>query len=178
MKAPQLISERLILEPLGLSFLSEDYLSWLNDAETGLYLDTPRGQTLQDLEHYLTNAENRSILFWAMTLRDSGRHIGNIKIDPLHTFHRYGEFGILLGAKDVWGKGYAKEASETVIRFCFESLLLRKITLGVVKDNVAAVKLYENLGFVTEGCYVRHGFYNGKWCDILRMALFNPSADQ
>lgn len=178
MKAPQLISERLILEPLGLSFLSEYYLSWLNDAETALYLDTPRGQNQQDLKEYLTLVENRPILFWAITLRESGRHIGNIKIDPVDTFHRYGEYGILIGAKDVWGNGFAKEASEAVIRFCFESLLLRRITLGVVKDNVAAVKLYEHLGFVTEGCYVRHGFYNGKWCDVLRMALFNPSADQ
>ena len=78
-----------------------------------------------------------------------------------------------MGDKNNWGKGYAKEASRSVISYCFDILNLRKITLGVIKDNVAAVKLYESLGFEVEGVYRMHGKYDEKYCDAIRMALFN-----
>ena len=52
---------------------------------------------------------------------------------------------------------------------------IRKINLGVVKDNVSAVRLYKKLGFKTEGEFEAHGFYNGKYCNTLRMALFAPA---
>ena len=31
----------------------------------------------------------------------------------------------------------------------------------------------QNLGFKTEGVYRMHGIYDGRFCDTLRMALFN-----
>jgi len=30
------------------------------------------------------------------------------------------------------------------------------------------------MGFVIEGVYKKHGFYDNKYCDTFRMALFNP----
>ena len=36
-------------------------------------------------------------------------------------------------------------------------------------------KLYQKLGFEVEGIYKKHGKYQGKYCDIIRMALFNPN---
>jgi RimJ/RimL family protein N-acetyltransferase len=73
------------------------------------------------------------------------------------------------------GKGFAKEATQKIIDFCFNELEIRKLTLGVVADNFAAVKLYKKLNFKTEGIYKKHGLYQGKYCDIIRMALFNPN---
>ncbi len=80
----------------------------------------------------------------------------------------------MMGRRSEWGKGYAKEASNKVINFCFQKLHIRKITLGVVADNAAAVALYKKMGFVIEGVYKKHGFYDNKYCDTFRMALFNP----
>jgi RimJ/RimL family protein N-acetyltransferase len=52
---------------------------------------------------------------------------------------------------------------------------LRKITLGVVRQNTQAVALYEKLGFVTEGIYKEHLVYDGIYYDVLRMSLFNKN---
>ena len=79
--------------------------------------------------------KNSKIFFWAITLKESGKHIGNIKIDPISQKHERGEYGIMMGDRSEWGKGYAREASEAVIRFCFETLKLRKVTLGVLTAN-------------------------------------------
>jgi [ribosomal protein S5]-alanine N-acetyltransferase len=46
-----------------------------------------------------------------------------------------------------------------------------------VEDNLPAVNLYKKLGFVTEGIYKDHGKYDGHYCNILRMAIFNPAVN-
>ena len=122
---------------------------------------------------YLTKYTEKPILFWAIVIKEGDTHIGNIKIDPINKNNKIGEYGILIGDKSKWGQGFAKEASKAIIDYCFNVLALRKITLGVIKDNVTAVKLYQNLGFEIEGMYKMHGIYNGKFCDVLRMAKFN-----
>ena len=85
---------------------------------------------------------------------------------------------ILMGDKSKWGHGYAREASEAIISFCFKELSLRKLTLGVVADNVKAVKLYKTLGFLIEGTYMLHGKYDGKYCNVHRMSLFNRNSPE
>jgi RimJ/RimL family protein N-acetyltransferase len=174
MKAPVLESNRLLYRPISRLHLSDDYVSWLNDPDVYRYLETGGNYTRPVLEKFLLEAEKKEILFWAIHLKTDDLHIGNIKIDPIHEKHSVGEYGIMMGRKTEWGKGYAKEATETIVQFCFNTINLRKMTLGVVADNVAAVKLYENLDFAVEGHYKKHGFYDGKYCDVLRMARFNP----
>jgi RimJ/RimL family protein N-acetyltransferase len=176
MPAPILHSNRMFLKPLGLEHVSDEYVNWLNDAEVIRYLETGGDYTLEKLHDFLSSVEKNQILFWAIHLKSDNKHIGNIKIDPINFRHGFGEYGILMGDRNEWGKGYAKEASEIVIRYCFgPECNLRKVVLGVVRDNAAAVGLYQKLGFVTEGIYKDHGIYNGKKCDIMRMAIFNPN---
>ena len=173
MKAPVLISERLILEPLSIKHLSLNYLSWLNDNEVCRYLSINGINELNQLRDYLIQIENTPILYWAIMIKSSKKHIGNIKIDPI--IHKFGlcEYGILMGDKTEWSKGYAFEASKKVIDYCFSELSLRKMCLGVVDVNINAVKLYYKLKFEVEGIYKDHEFYDGKYCNGLRMALFN-----
>jgi ribosomal-protein-alanine N-acetyltransferase len=176
MKAQILESERLILKPLSIVHLSEDYLSWLNDEIVYKYLETRGNYTIEMLKQFLLKIEEQDIFFWGIHLKSNGKHIGNIKIDPINAVHGLGEYGIMMGDRNEWGKGYAFEASKRVIDFCFfERMNLRKMTLGVVASNFSAVKLYVKLGFLLEGNYKNHSIYNGKYEDVLRMAIFNPN---
>jgi len=168
-------SERLCFKPLSMAHLSYRYVSWLNNPAIYKYLETGGNQTLNTLKHYLMDVEKKDILFWGIHLKDTDEHIGNIKIDPINRRHGLGEYGILMGEESQWGKGYAKEASIRIINYCFEVQKLRKITLGVVSKNEAALKLYRSLHFQIEGVYKKHGCYEGEYMDVLRMALFNPN---
>ncbi len=168
-------SERLRLMPLNLTHCTTEYVAWMNNHRVFRYLETGGNYKMEDLRKYLGSVEAiDSMLFWAIHLKESEKHIGNIKIDPVNKRHGLGEYGIMMGDSDEWGKGYAKEASEIVIDHCFRELRLRKITLGVIDQNVAAVNLYKKLGFQVEGIYKKHGIYDGEYRDALRMALFNP----
>ncbi len=173
-KIPEITTRRLLLKPLGTGHLSQNYVDWLNDPEVYKYLETGGDYSLEKLEEYLKEVEKKNIYFWAIHLKENDKHIGNIKIDPINYKHGYGEYGILMGCKEEWGKGYAKEASLAVIDYCFKELQLRKITLGVVEGNIRAFLLYKKMGFELEGVYKKHGFYENKYQDVFRMALFNP----
>lgn len=173
---PVLESERLQYLPLSKEHCTQEYVNWMNDAEVIQFLESGGNYTIEQLEEYLESIVKKgNILFWAIHLKETGEHIGNIKIDPINSKHGYGEYGILMGAKKHWGKGYAKEASLAIIDYCFNETGLRKMTLGVVEKNIAAVELYKKIGFEVEGLYKKHGIYKGEYCDTLRMALFNPS---
>jgi len=148
----------------------------MNDHEVTRYMEVFGDYSKDDLEKYLLVAEkNSTLLFWAIHIKENNKHIGNIKIDPINRYHGFGEYGIMMGDKSEWGKGYAAEATKTIINYCFKEQGLHKIVLGVVEDNLPAVNLYKKLGFVIEGVYKDHGKYDGRYCNILRMAFFSSA---
>lgn len=150
MKAKVLYSDRLILKPLSVKHLSKEYVDWMNDNQVNNYLSSRGNYNLKILKNYLEEQEKKDILFWAIHLKKSNKHIGNIKIDPISLNKNSGEYGIMIGDKIEWGKGYAKEASKLVIKFCFNIIKLSEITLGVNIKNSKAINLYYGLGFIKE----------------------------
>ena len=111
-------SERLIYKPLTSQFCTNEYVQWLNDKEVIRYLEIFEPYTEPQLVDYLHNVEKKSnILFWAIVIKKNNKHIGNIKIDPVNRHHGLGEYGIMMGDKKEWGKGYAAEASVTIIDY-------------------------------------------------------------
>jgi ribosomal-protein-alanine N-acetyltransferase len=166
-------TERLVLEPLRLKHATEKYASWLNDPEVYKYLESRGGQTIDSLKEFINKQIDGKVYIWAIIDKLLNVHIGNIKIDPINYFHKYGEYGILIGDKNYWGKGFAREASVAVLDYFFRNNhYLRKINLGVVKNNVDAINLYKKLGFKQEGYLQRHLVYDGIEEDVLRMAIF------
>lgn len=175
MKAQELTTERLLLKPLTISHLSDNYVSWMNDHNVNKYLETRGNYTIEKLKLFLVDQEKKDIYFWAIHLKDTFEHIGNIKIDPINLDDNSGEYGILMGSKKHWGQGYAKEASQVVIDFCFKTLCLSEITLGVIENNIGAVLLYKKLGFNIYDFFNEYGLYDGEECNLLRMNLINKN---
>ncbi len=168
-------SERLVYRPLNSAYCTETYLQWLNDEEVNRYLEIFEPYTRDQLKSFLDGVDkNDRLLFWAIHLKENDKHIGNIKIDPINRYHGYGEYGIMMGDRSEGGKGYAAEASNRIIEYCFKEEGLRKINLGVVEGNTSAVNLYKKIGFQQEGLYKKHGLYNHQYHNLLRMAIFNP----
>lgn len=172
---PTLETDRLRLEKLTSSHFSKDYLNWLNDKEVFEYMVSQGGYTEENLKEYLKSVEGQEdLMFWAIIVKETNKHIGNVKIDQVYWDHGFAEYGIMIGDKTSWGKGYAREASQCAIDYSFREKKLRKINLGVVMNNVAAFKLYEKMGFSIEGRLKYHVCYGGKYLDTCRMAIFNP----
>lgn len=164
-------SERLVYKRLSSEHVSDTYVGWLNDPQVNSYTEVKGGYTIEMLANYVEHHYNKEVYFWAIHLKDTNKHIGNIKIDPINKALNSGEYGILIGDQTSWGKGYAKEASITIINYCFNILKLNKITLGVIEDNRNAVALYKKMGFEIDEIKTNAGVYNNKPCNALRMSL-------
>lgn len=173
MKAIKLESNRLLFEPLGTKHLSENYLNWLNDKKINAYMESGGDYDIEKLKNYLILNEKKQILFWAILKKSEKKHIGNIKIDPINLEELSGEYGILIGEKSVWNKGYGFEASKTIINYCFKNLKLKKINLGVIKNNIRALELYRKLGFVEYKIIDNYKSKNGFNGVYIRMSLKN-----
>lgn len=171
MKNIDIESERLTYKRVSSEHISEDYVSWINDSEVNRYLETRGNYTLDLLKSYIEQQYNKATFFWAIHLKDSNKHIGNIKIDPINFETKSGEYGILIGDKSNWGKGYASEATIRIINYCFDELELTKITLGVIEDNASAVNLYKKLGFKIDEVIQGTKVYNNKISNSLRMSI-------
>lgn len=164
-------SQRLNFTRLSKQHVSSEYVDWINDPEVNMYLETRGNYTLNLLTSYIEEQYKNEIYFWAIHRKDTKVHIGNIKIDPINIKTKSGEYGILIGDKLSWGKGFAKEATIQILEYCFEELKLSKVTLGVIEDNIKATSLYKNIGFVIDEKKEAVGTYNNKLSNALRMSL-------
>lgn len=80
--------------------------------------------------------------------KQDGGPIGMISLYRIDRPSRRAEFGrIIIGDVKSRKKGFAREASEILIRFAFSTLNLRQLKLEVLKNNDRAIRLYEKLGF-------------------------------
>jgi [ribosomal protein S5]-alanine N-acetyltransferase len=166
-------SSRVYLRPLEREDLNARYLSWLNDPEVTRYMETGTfPTTARDLEKFYDDVTGSRIqVILAVADRKSGRHIGNVKLGPIHWIHRCATFGIMIGDKKLWGKGAGLEATKLMVEYGFDRLNLRRIDLGVFADHGAAVRCYEKIGFKVEGRMRESLFKDGKYVDRLWMGL-------
>jgi [ribosomal protein S5]-alanine N-acetyltransferase len=82
------------------------------------------------------------------------------------------KFGCAIHA-DMWGKGYAKEASELLIDWGFRVLGLHRISAAIGPDNSASLHRIKKAGFFYEGTLRDHVFTNGAWRDSLLFSLLS-----
>lgn len=175
----ELTSGRLCLREVRLSDAQAPYLQWMNDPEVLKYTES-RFQTCskKQLRAYIAKInENQDFIFRAITLRDTGRHIGNIKLGPIDWNHRFAEVGIIVGAKDCWGQSYAQESIRLLAAYAFASLKLHKLTASCYAVNNAAIKAFEKAGFVREGLRKSQYLSEGRYVGVVCLGLVNPVDD-
>ena len=156
-----------MLHELTRAFASDAYLAWLNDPEVLRYR-APKSRTMtwDDMVAWLDDVPEDSRRF-AITV--DGRHIGNISLDGIQMEHGTGDLGIMLGAKNVWGKGYGKEAIERLARYGFEQLGLHRISAS--SPNPAFNAIVRSLGWSHEGTAREAFLCDGKRLNIERWAI-------
>lgn len=99
------------------------------------------------------------------------RLVGISILKNINLIHRNAELAIYIGDLEDRGKGYSKTAMIDTLNFGFENLGLNRIWLKVRSDNLPAISLYENCGFLKEGLLKQTIFKNGEYFDELIMAL-------
>lgn len=151
--------------------------AWRNDAEVirllgaNFFYINPQ---IDDrwFDGYLANRDKAVRL--AIVETESNTHIGNVYLTGIHAVNRSAEFSIMLGDKRFWSRGYGRPATEEMLRHAFEDLNLHRVYLTLLQDNERARRLYERVGFQVEGVQREAVFKDGRYHDVLEMALLRP----
>ena len=112
---------------------------------------------------------------FAVETLDGGRLIGKCGFTKVNWKNRLGEMAILIGEKEMQGKGYGADAVETLCRFGFREMNLHKIKAVVFDFNRAALRCYEKCGFVREGVLKQEIYRDGAYHDVILLALFRDT---
>ncbi|TFY75485.1 hypothetical protein EWM64_g8525 [Hericium alpestre] len=113
---------------------------------------------------------SKCALFATVVEKESGRVVGTTSIRAPFQRDREGEVAIAL-AEDVWGKGYGIEVMRWTVERGFEGLGLHRLALGVFETNESAVAVYKKVGFVEEGRNRKAVWIEGRWWDVILMAI-------
>jgi RimJ/RimL family protein N-acetyltransferase len=81
------------------------------------------------------------------------------------------ELGITIGDKAYWGRGYGRDAIQSLLDYAFRLRNLRRVHLSVNGNNQGAIKAYKSCGFIEEGCLRAHVWSNGEYIDLVIMGL-------
>lgn len=127
---------------------------------------------VSDFEHrnwYKKVSVSKTTRVFAIETQD-GRHVGNIGLRNINFRDRNAELFIYIDPAE-WGKGYGTDAVTALLRFCFDELNLHRVFLKVIEDNKRAIRVYEKVGFKTEGVLREHTWRDGRYKNLLVMGI-------
>ena len=131
------------------------YVEWLSNWEIGRTLSSklPHPLTIQDEEEWFDRQrkDQNARHFAILTLAD-GQLIGGCGLEGIDWASRHAEFGIFIGDKGYWNKGYGSDATRTLLRYAFQEAGLHRIELEVYAFNAQALRLYEGSSDHLEDC--------------------------
>lgn len=139
----------ICLRPLGKEHINKRYLKWLNDPDVTKYLETKKSTEKELKTYYQHTLDSINAIVFAIEV--GKKHIGNAKLE-INWKHAYASFGIMIGDKRCWGKGYGSKVARIMAGYAFNRLGLYAVTLGVYGNHTAAIHAYEKAGFCIKGC--------------------------
>ena len=151
-------SKILCLKELELNDVTQQYVDWLNDVEINRYLESRHThQDIQKVRLFVEVCRDSKLDFlFGIFLKNSMKHIGNIRLHSIDKNHSHAEIGLLIGDKNSWGQGFASMSISMVTQFAFNQLGLNKLSAGCYENNIGSKKAFEKSGYQIEGFFRSH----------------------
>ena len=150
------------------------FVRWFTDADVVRNLAMRAPMSLAAEEQWFDRmlaAQGTTDYHFVICLLADDRPIGTIGLHQVDQRNGTAEFGIAIGEKGEWGKGYGTDATRAICDFGFAELRLERIGLYVYAGNDGGRRVYEKAGFVHEGTLRRAHFAEGDYHDVHVMAL-------
>lgn len=155
MNGPILKGKRITLRPWKISDAAR-YAKWYRDKEVMRYFWTSNCfATLEKVKKGI-RASYRSQKINFSIENETGAHIGRANLKEMND--NTIRFGLMIGDKTQWGKGYAGEVIELLKDYVFNKLKYNRLDLTVAPGNERAIKAYKKAGFIWEGLMRQYRF--------------------
>jgi RimJ/RimL family protein N-acetyltransferase len=162
---------------------SKLFATWARDAEYLRMLDTSPVRQWSEKQYKKwfkedLEKENRDEFLFLIRTLENDKAIGFIELDGVHWSHGDAYVGIGIGEREYWSKGYGTDAMNVILRFAFDELNLHRVSLNVFEYNQRAVRSYEKVGFVVEGCERQFLRRAGRRWDMVFMGILRTEWEE
>ncbi len=103
------------------------------------------------------------------------RTIGTIDLFQYDPLHQRAGIGILIKENHDRQQGYAGQALDLLLEYCFTTLQLHQVYCNIDSDNEPSIRLFRSRGFVNTGKKIEWKRRDGKWTDELFFQLLASS---
>lgn len=147
------------IEPSDIDVLYQ----WENDTETWNVSNTQTPYSRFVLEQYIASAHQDIYSVKQLRLmicNEEERAVGSIDLFDFDPNHLRAGIGILVADKSDRKKGYAFDALNVLVDYCFSILNLHQLYCNITIDNEASILLFQKQGFQVTGIkkqWVRDG---------------------
>jgi RimJ/RimL family protein N-acetyltransferase len=153
-----------------------DFTRWFNDPEVtqylGIYLPMTEMAEQPFIESLGTTRLFTNVLFVIEAIdQGDSKPIGNTGLSNINNKDHNAVFGIAIGEKDHWSKGYGTEAAKLIVNYGFEQLNLHRVSSGAIAFNERSIRMHLALGFKEEGRQRDFIFRNGRYNDHVVFGL-------
>jgi RimJ/RimL family protein N-acetyltransferase len=143
-----IIGDKVALGPQRRDLMTT-YQRWVNDFEVTRTLGIGvRPITFESEEKWYNGmvTSEREVGFLVYE-RATLRPIGGTGLHQIDYFHRTASFGIMIGEKDCWNKGYGTEIARLMLDYGFNVLGLHNIMLTAFSHNERGLRAYRRAGY-------------------------------
>jgi RimJ/RimL family protein N-acetyltransferase len=172
--------ERVTLTPLKRNHLLA-VRRWRSDAEVTRYWITQHVPTFEELKDWLRQNQMAGSVTLAI-LDETNAPIGYADVFNIDEDNRKCEIALMIGERERWGRGYAREALTKLLERLFSDsgergAGMHKVTLAVFAENEAARRLYRACGFREDGVLREDIYRDGRWHDQILMSILDFEFD-
>ncbi|QXE00580.1 GNAT family N-acetyltransferase [Terribacillus sp. DMT04] len=163
----KLETKRIVLDQVKMQDAPYLFATLSNENVTQFYGMDPL-QSIEEAERVISSfrcgLQEGRVIRWGMYCKEAGRFLGTIGLHQVNRSNMRAEIGYELHP-DHWKKGFANEAMQAVLRYCFEEIELLRIGAMVYPENTASASLLEKQGFQREGLLRSYYYHGGKTHD-------------
>lgn len=144
------------------------YAGHLADAEVSRWLDDAcqRPLTLVQVEAFMFQD-----LWCRWSIECDGAFIGLTGLEWNRTHSGAARFFVVIGRRDLWGRGIGTSVLRRVVDHGFRKLGLHRIASDYLAPNVASAAIHRHAGFVEEGRLRADAWRDGRWVDRILVSM-------
>ena len=156
------------------------FIEWQKDAtETDLFLFAGRTftppVTKEQLAAYKAEANRKTLPVKLFTVieKGTGEKIGHIQVSDIDAVNQSAFLNRVYIRKESRGKGYGKALIEAMKQYVFNDLGFHRLSLYVLSNNLAAKRMYEQVGFKEEGVMRDARLFQGDYLSLHLMSILS-----